>query len=192
MYGPTVTTILTGIFLVAALVIYVIILYNRLVDRKNNVNSAWADIDVHLKKRYDLIPSILETASGYAAHEQKTLEKVAAARGSAMRSLAPSEKAAKENILTETLKSFFSVVENYPTLKANEAFLNLQKELGSIENSIESARRYYNALVRDHNILVEIFPANIVAGAFGFTKTEYFSLKEPEKERTPPALRPNR
>jgi len=163
----------------------VIAIYNKLVRLRNTVKSSWSDIDVQLKKRYDLVPNLVETVKGYASHERSLFEKVTEARSMAMRASAPGEKAKAENILTETLKSLFAVAEAYPDLKANTNFLQLQTQLKELEDSIEYARRYYNAVVRDYNIMTESFPSNLIASQFKFEKEEFFELEAPEVERKP-------
>ena len=160
-------------------------IYNKLIRLRNTVKSSWSDIDVQLKKRYDLVPNLVETVKGYAAHEKTVFEKVTQARSLAMQATAPAEKAKAENMLGETLKSLFAVAEAYPELKANVNFLQLQTQLQELENNIEYARRYYNAVVRDYNITVESVPSNIVASMFGFKQEEFFELAAPEAEREP-------
>lgn len=167
------------------LLITVVAIYNRLVRLRNTVRASWSDIDVQLKKRYDLVPNLVETVKGYASHERSLFEKVTEARSMAMRVSAPAEKAKAENILSETLKSLFAVAEAYPELKANANFMQLQSQLKELEDSIEYARRYYNAVVRDYNIMIESFPSNIIASQFRFTKEEFFELETPEVERKP-------
>jgi LemA protein len=171
--------------ILAVVVIAVITLYNKLVRLKNTVKSAWSDIDVQLKKRYDLVPNLVETVKGYAAHERSLLEKVTQARSQAMQAGTPQEKGKAENLLTDTLRHLFAVAEAYPDLKANANFLDLQGQLKSLEDNIESARRYYNAVVRDYNILIESFPSNLVAAWFRFVQEEFFQLEAPEMERKP-------
>jgi LemA protein len=170
--------------IVAALVFYVISLYNRMVRLKFRVKQAWSDVDVQLKRRYDLIPNLVETVKGYAAHEWHTLEKVIEARSRAMGASTPSQRAETENILQSTLKSLFALVERYPNLKANENFMALQSSLSEIEEQIQLSRRYYNAVVRDMNSMTEAFPTNIVAQMFGFKPFDYFQLPL-ERERGP-------
>lgn len=165
--------------LIVLLAAVVIVLYNRLVKMRNSVHSAWADVDVMLRKRYNLVENLVETVKGYAAHEQKTLEGVTEARARAMKASGPMAKGAAENIFQETLKSLFALSEAYPELKANESFLKLQGQLEELENGIEYARRYYNAVVRDYNTLTEAFPSNIIAGQFSFHKESFFELTEP-------------
>jgi LemA protein len=171
--------------IVVLLVIAGIVLYNRLVRLKTTVQSSWSDIDVQMKKRYDLVPNLVETVKGYAGHERTLFENVTKARSMAMRASSPGDKAKAENIFGETLKSLFAVAESYPELKANVNFQQLQTQLKELEDNIESARRYYNAVVRDYNILTQTFPSNIVASQFKFGQEEFFELEEPVAERKP-------
>ncbi len=153
--------------------------YNRLVTLKNRAREAWSDIDVQLKRRYDLIPNLVEVVKGYAAHEKEVFEKVTEARAraiSAEKSGRPKEIAEAENFLASTLKSLFAVAEAYPDLKASVNFLELQRELRDTEDKIQAARRFYNGNVRDLNILIESFPSNIIASIFGFKKMEFFEI----------------
>ncbi|MBM4128634.1 MAG: LemA family protein [Nitrospira sp.] len=174
---------ITGVFLV--IIFSVIALYNKLVRLRNTVRSSWSDVDVQCKKRYDLVPNLVETVKGYASHEKSLFEKVTEARTMAMRASSPAEKAKAENMLTETLKSLFAVAEAYPDLKASVNFQQLQTQLKELEDNIEYARRYYNAVVRDYNIAIESIPSNIVASAFRFEREEFFELEAPEVERKP-------
>jgi LemA protein len=151
--------------------------YNHFIKVINRAKEAWADIDVQLKRRYDLIPNLVSTVKGYAAHEAGTFEKITAARAAAMNAGSLADKSKAENVLTDALKSVFAVSEAYPELKANENFLALQNELSDTENKIQAARRFYNGNVRDLNIAIDTFPQNIVAGMFHFLKMEYFELE---------------
>jgi LemA protein len=169
----------------AALVVWAISLYNRLVRLRNGGESAWSDIDVQLKRRWELIPNLVETVKGYAKHEQSTFEQVTAARSQAMQARTPGEHAAAEGNLQSVLKSLFAVAESYPELRANENFLGLQRELSALEEAIQNARRYYNAVVRDLNTAIESFPGNLLAGPFGFTKREYFELDAAAERAAP-------
>lgn len=178
-------TILIILIIIAVLVFAVIAIYNKLVRLRNTVKSSWSDIDVQCKKRYDLVPNLVETVKGYASHEKAVFEKVTQARSMAMQASSPAEMAKAENMLRDTLKSLFAVAEAYPELKANANFLQLQSQLQELENNIESARRYYNAVVRDYNILIESFPSNLIASQFGFKQEELFQLEAPEVERKP-------
>ena len=150
--------------------------YNRFVTLANRAKEAWADIDVQLKRRYDLIPNLVTTVKGYASHEQGTLDKVTQARVWAISASNAAEKGKAENFLSETLKSLFAVSENYPDLKANQNFLELQRELSDTENKIQAARRFYNTTVMSLNTMIESFPQNIMAGLFNFDKKEFFEL----------------
>lgn len=173
--------------LVVVVVIAAIGLYNRLVGLRNASESAWSDVDVQLKRRWELIPNLVETVKGYARHEQTTFEKVTTARTQAMQAVTPGEKAAAEGNLAQSLKGLFAVAEAYPELRASENFQGLQKELSSLEEAIQNARRYYNAVVRDLNTGCETFPGNLVAGAFGIQHKEYFEL-DSAAERTAPTV----
>ena len=175
--------VILAIFL--AVIFAGIAIYNKLIRLKNTVKSSWSDIDVQLKKRYDLVPNLVETVKGYASHEKTVFQNVTTARAAAMQASTPADKAKAENMLKETLKSLFAVAEAYPELKANTNFLQLQSQLKDLEDNIEYARRYYNAVVRDFNILIESFPSNIVASSFGFKQEEFFELEEPGVERKP-------
>lgn len=179
------TFLLVVFGIVLAVVFLVIALYNKLVRLRNTVKSSWSDIDVQLKKRYDLVPNLVETVKGYAGHEKSVFEKVTEARSMAMRAGTPGDKSKTENMLGDTLKSLFAVAEAYPELKANANFMQLQTQLNELENNIEYARRYYNAVVRDYNIVIESFPSNIIASNFGFRQEEFFELEAPEVEKKP-------
>jgi LemA protein len=171
--------------LAVILIGYAIAIYNRLVRLRNTAQSAWSDIDVQVKKRYDLVPNLVETVKGYAAHERNLLEKLTEARSAGMRASGPAQAAAAENTFRDTLKSLFAVAEAYPDLKANQNFLQLQAQLKDLEDGIESARRYYNAVVRDFNTAVEQFPSNLIASSFKFAQKDFFELTTPEVERQP-------
>lgn len=166
------------LIIVAIVLVGIIAIFNRLVGLKNRTDEAWSDIDVQLKRRYDLIPNLVETVKGYAKHEKELFEKVTAARAEAMKSKGLADKAKAENQITEALKSVFAVAENYPNLKANENFVELQKEVTDTEDKIQAARRFYNGNVRDLNIAIESFPSNIIAGMFGYKKRELFELED--------------
>jgi LemA protein len=176
------------IAVVAVVAVWLISAYNGLVKLKNRAKEAWSDIDVQLKRRYDLIPNLVETVKGYASHEKELFEKVTQARASAMSATGMKEKAGAENMLSDTLKSLFAVAENYPDLKASTNFLELQRELTDTEDKIQAARRFYNTNVRDLNIAVETFPNNIIAGSFGFKQMELFETAN-EKEREAVAVK---
>jgi LemA protein len=179
------TTLLIVLGIIAVLVIAVIAMYNGIIRMKNRVDEAWSDIDVQLKRRYDLIPNLVETVKGYAAHEKETLEKVVQARNAAMQAQSGGDakkQAEAENILSSTLKSIFALSESYPDLKANQNFLELQRELTDTEDKIQAARRFYNGNVRDFNTKIQVFPTNIMAGTLGFKEREFFEIGE-AKER---------
>ena len=167
---------------VAVVVVWIIAAFNSLVVLKNRAKEAWSDIDVQLKRRYDLIPNLVETVKGYATHERELFEKVTKARASAMSAQGAKEKAGAENMLSDTLKSLFAVSENYPDLKASTNFLELQRELSDTEDKIQAARRFYNTNVRDLSIKIETFPTNIIASSFGFKQMELFEAAGAEKE----------
>lgn len=177
--------VLLGIMVVVVvgIVIWMIAIYNKLVGLKFRVGQAWSDVDVQLKRRYDLVPNLVETVKGYASHEKKTLEEVTKARSMAMQVTEPGQKKGEaENFLSSTLKSLFAISESYPDLKANQNFMDLQSTLSKLEEDIQLSRRYYNAVVRDMNIMTEAFPSNLIAGRFGFKRVEYFLLPS-ESER---------
>lgn len=161
-----------------------IFIYNRFVKLTNRAEEAWSDIDVQLKRRHELIPNLVNTVKGYAEHERETLESVTESRTQAMQAEDLQEKNQAENQLTDALKSLFAVSENYPDLKANENFLELQRELSDTENKIQAARRFYNTNVRDLNISLNSFPQNIIGKMFGFKERDYFEVEE-EAEREP-------
>jgi len=161
--------------------------YNGLVILKNRAKEAWADIDVQLKRRYDLIPNLMETVKGYAGHESSVFEKVTEARSAAMGATTPEDKIQKENALSQSLKSLFAVAESYPDLKASANFIELQRELTDTEDKIQAARRFYNGNVRDLNTKIEVFPTNIVANIFGFKQMALFEIAG-EAERQAPKV----
>ncbi len=170
-----------GIAILLILVVYAIKLYNGLVTMRVHVNEGWSDITVQLKRRYDLIPNLVDTVKGYAGHEKSTLESVIAARNSAASNQgSAAEKAGSENILSGALRQLFALSESYPELKANENFAKLQNELSNLEEVIQKARRYYNGCVREMNTAVQVFPSNIIAGQFGFDKATFFELDDAE------------
>jgi LemA protein len=172
----TITYIVLGIL--ALLVVWAIAAYNRFVRFVMRSKEAWADIDVQLKRRYDLIPNLVETVKGYAAHEAGTFEKVTAARAAAMDAGSVEAKAKAENVLSDTLKSLFAVSEAYPELKANANFIELQRQLTDTEDKIQAARRFYNSVVRDLNTSIQSFPGNVIASMFRFEPREFFELGE--------------
>jgi LemA protein len=170
---------------IAVIIIAIISMYNGLIRLKNRVDEAWSDIDVQLKRRYDLIPNLVETVKGYASHEQATFEKVVNARNAAMSAQSGGDAKAQaeaENILSGTLKSIFALAENYPDLKANQNFLELQRELTDTEDKIQASRRFYNGNVRDFNTKLEIFPTNIMAGMLGFKRREFFEIADAKEK----------
>ncbi len=167
------------------LVLFVIGMYNSLVRLKVQCDNAWADIDVQLKRRYDLIPNLVETVKGYAGHEKGTLEAVVNARNRAMSATGPADKAQAENILSGALKSLFALSEAYPQLRAIESFTALQNSLSQIEDTVQNARRYYNAVVRDLNTKILQFPTNIFAGMLGFKQREFFEVSSAAEREAP-------
>lgn len=177
------TTII--LIIVAVIVLWMIVMYNGFVRTVKRVEEAWADIDVQLKRRYDLIPNLIEAVKGYVAHEKDTLQKVTEARTMAMGAGTVAEQGQAENMLTGALKSLFAVSESYPDLKANQNFLDLQNELSDTENKIQAARRFYNGNVRDLNIKVDSFPSNLIAKMFNFEKRDFFELEEGSEEKEP-------
>lgn len=176
--------VVLGIIVVVAIII--IAMYNGLITSKNRVDEAWSDIDVQLKRRYDLIPNLIETVKGYASHEQVTLQQVVEARNMAMAAQKSGDLQAQqeaENTLSGTLKSIFALSENYPDLKANQNFLELQRELTDTEDKIQASRRFYNGNVRDFNTKLQVFPTNIFAGMLGFKDYKFFEItNEAEKQ----------
>ena len=164
--------------LAVVLVLYALVTYNRLVRNRNRIDAAWSQIDVQLRRRYDLIPNLVETVKGYAAHERAIFERVAEARSAGIGAKTVPEQAQAENQLTQALRQLFAVVENYPQLKANENFLALQEELTGTEGRIAFARQFYNEQVLTYNNLVQQAPSNIVANLASFTTREYFEIEE--------------
>ena len=181
---------MTGLYIflgiIAVIVLWVIFIYNRFVTFVNRAKEAWSDIDVQLKRRYDLIPNLVETVKGYATHERQAFENVTKARAQAMQAGSVAEKGQAENMLAGALKSLFAVAEAYPDLKANQNFAQLQSELSDTENKIQAARRFYNGNVRDLNTMIETFPPNVVANMFKFEKREFFELEESEAAANDP------
>ncbi len=171
--------VLIGLGLAVGL--YVILTYNGLVSLKNRVSEAWSDIEVQMKRRYNLIPNLVEAVKGYMKHERGTLESVTRARAEAMANQGtPGEQARSENMLAGALKSVFALAENYPELRADRGFLDLQDDLAEVEDKIQAARRYYNGSVRDLNVKIEQFPSNLVAQAFNFVPAGFFALDDPD------------
>jgi LemA protein len=170
------------VILVVLLIVYAVISYNGLVSMRNRIENAWAQIDVQLKRRYDLIPNLVETVKGYASHERETLEKVVQARNMAMSAQGPQDQAAAENMITGALRSVFALSEAYPDLKANENFLNLQEELTGTEGRIAYARQFYNDSVNSYNTKIQSVPSNIIANQFSFDEREYFEADEASRD----------
>jgi len=166
------------LIIVGVVALWLVLIYNRFITLRNRVKEAWSDIDVQLKRRYDLIPNLVETVKGYAAYESGVFEKVTEARARAMGAQGLKEKGEAENMLSSTLKSLFAVAENYPDLKASANFLELQQELTDTEDKIQAARRFYNGTVMELNNKVQSFPANIIANTFNFKPAEFFQLEE--------------
>jgi LemA protein len=173
------------LIILALLVVFVIAMYNGLVRLRVQCDNAWSDIDVQLKRRYDLIPNLVETVKGYAGHEKSTLEGVVAARNRAMTTEGPAAKGEAEGMLTAALRQVFALAEAYPQLRAVESFTQLQQTLNQIEDSIQNARRYYNAVVRDLNTKIAQFPSNIIAGMFNFKPREFFEISAPAEREVP-------
>ncbi|MDO8512700.1 MAG: LemA family protein [bacterium] len=171
--------------IVVAIVLWVVITYNGFIRLKNNTDEAWSDIDVQLKRRHDLIPNLIETVKGYVAHESGVLTAVTEARTKAMQSGSQEDQAKAENALTGTLKSLFAVAENYPDLKANTNFLELQRELSDTENKIQASRRFYNGNVRDMNSAMQVFPGNFIASTFNFKQRAFFELDDVAEKEVP-------
>lgn len=165
--------LLVVVFLV---IVFIIATYNGLVQLRVRADNAWSDIDVQLKRRHDLIPNLVETVKGYAAHEKGTFENIAKYRSAAMSATAPEQKMEAEGALTQALRGLLMVAENYPQLLANQEFMSLQNSLKEVEDSLQNARRYYNAVVRDLNTRIQTFPTNLMAGMFGFTPRPFFEV----------------
>jgi len=176
------------LLLIAGGLVFLAVMYNSLVGLRVRADSAWSDIDVQLKRRHDLIPNLVETVKGYAGHEKSTFENVTKYRSMAMQATGTAERAQAEGQLTMALKSLFAVAENYPQLRASENFSSLQKSLAEIEDNLQNARRYYNAVVRDLNTTIQSFPSNLVAGMFGFQPRAFFEL-DAAAEREAPAVK---
>jgi LemA protein len=173
------------ILIILVLILWAVFIYNGLVSLVNRAKEAWADIEVQLKRRYDLIPNLVNTVKGYATHESSAFENVTKARAMAMGAGSLADKAGAENMLTGALKSVFAISEAYPELKANQNFLALQSELSDTENKIQAARRFYNANVRDLNIKIQSFPSNLLASSFHFSPMELFDLAENDAAQNP-------
>lgn len=168
--------------LIVLVILWLIITYNALVRGRNRVDESWSDIEVQLKRRYDLIPNIVKAVKAYAQHEEKVFTQVTQARAQAMGAKTPTEHAASENMLTDALKSLFAVAENYPALQAAGNFLHLQQELTDAEDKISSSRRFYNSMVRDFNTHLQSFPTNLIAGTFAFKERTFFDAPDVELE----------
>jgi len=168
------------LIILAVVILWLVFTYNGLIRRRYRVKEAWSDIDVQLKRRYDLIPNLVETVKGYATHEKEAFEKVTQARATALGAQTVHDKEAAENVLTSALKSIFAIAEAYPQLRAVESFVKLQDELSDTENKIQAARRFYNGNVMEFNTKTETFPTNLIAGIFGFKKEEFFQLQQEE------------
>jgi LemA protein len=183
-----VTWIVLGV--IAAFIFLGIVIYNRLVSLRQVTNQAWSDIDVQLKQRYDLIPNLIETVKGYAAHEKSTFDAVIKARNSAISASGPAEQAAAENVLSGALRQIFALAEAYPDLKANQNFLALQAELSDIENKIAASRRFFNNAVQEYNAATEQFPAVLFAKSLGFSPRTFFEVPEGERSaiQAPPKV----
>lgn len=178
-----ITWIILAIIVAAAA--YLLFTYNSLIRRQNQVQEAWSDIDVQLKRRHDLIPNLVETVKGYATHEREAFDSVTQARAKALSAQTPDEQAKAENQLTSSLKTLFAVAENYPELKANTNFLELQRELSDTENKVMAARRFYNANVRDFNIAIQSVPTNVIAQMFNFKERQFFELEDEAARSVP-------
>src|SRR5579872_1628832 len=176
---------LIALIIIGIVIVVTIAMYNGLVRLKVQCDNAWSDIDVQLKRRYDLIPNLVETVKGYAGHEKSTLEGVVAARNNAMSATGPAAKAGAESMLTSALRQVFALAEAYPQLRAVESFNQLQQTLNQLEDNIQNARRYYNAVVRDFNTKIAQFPTNILAGMFNIKPREFFEISAPAEREVP-------
>lgn len=185
--GTIVAIVIVAVVVLLAIILiaWIVATYNSFVKMRNNVDEAYSTMDVYMKKRYDLIPNLVETVKGYATHEEKTLEGVMAARYSCMNANSPQEKAEAENMLTGTLKSLFAVSENYPNLKADQNFMDLQQSLKTLEEEIATSRKYYNGCVKTYNVKRETFPSNIIAKWFKFEKRVLFEIANEEERNAP-------
>jgi LemA protein len=179
------TPVIIFVGIVVVILIYTIAVFNGLITAQQRVKEGWSDIDVQLKRRYDLIPNLIETVKGYAKHEQQTFDRVVQARSAAMNAQGAGAQGEAENMLSGALKSIFALSENYPDLKANQNFAKLQEELSDTENKIQASRRFYNGMVRDFNTKIAVFPNNVIVGFFGgkFGKQEYFEIEEAEERK---------
>ena len=175
------------IILIAAILVWFVLIYNSLISQKNIVKEAWSGIDVQLKRRYDLIPNVVDTVKSYSSYEKSLLQDITNLRTRTMQLNTPAEKASPESELSGLLKNLLAVVENYPDLKANQNFLKLQEQLTEVEDQIQYARRYYNGAVRDYNTRVQSFPSNLIASLFGFKEAEFFGITLATERETPKA-----
>jgi LemA protein len=171
-----------AVIVVFVAVIFLIMIYNTLVQLRVRADSAWSDIDVQLKRRHDLIPNLVETVKGYAAHEKGTFENIARYRTAAMQATTPEQKMQAEGQLTMALRGLLAVAENYPQLQASQQFTSLQASLSEVEDSLQNSRRYYNAVVRDLNTRIQSFPTNIIANMMGFTPRQFFEIAAADRE----------
>jgi len=170
---------------VGAIAVFIVVSYNRLVSLTQRSQSSWSDVDVQLKRRTDLVPNLVESVKGYAAHERGTLDAVVRARGAAVTARTPESRTEGEAQLSQALRGLFALAESYPDLKASASFQSLQASLGEIEESVQNARRYFNAVVRDLNTTIHVFPSNLVAGFFQFRSRAYFELDRPDERQVP-------
>ncbi|MBN1299540.1 MAG: LemA family protein [Actinobacteria bacterium] len=180
MLAAILAPIIIVVVIIVILLIAAIAIYNGIISLRNRIDNAWSQIDVQLRKRYDLIPNLVETVKGYAAHEKETLEKVIKARNMGIDATTVEDQSKAENMITGTLKSLFAVSEQYPDLKADQHFTRLMEELNGIEGNIAFARQFYNDSVLQYNTKIQTFPGNIFAGRFGFTPRQYFEIEEPQ------------
>ncbi|MEK7665354.1 MAG: LemA family protein [Patescibacteria group bacterium] len=172
------TPVIILLVAVGILILWIISIFNRLISLRNRADEAWSDIDVQMKRRYDLIPNLIETVKGYASHESQLFENVTKARSEAMQAKSGADHARAENMLTDTMKSLFAVAENYPQLQASQNFLHLQQELTDAEDKIQAARRFFNSNARDLNTAIQVFPSNVIAGILSFKPREFFDAPE--------------
>src|SRR6266705_1507114 len=177
------TPLIIVIIIAGGILLVIAALYNSLVQLRVRADSAWSDVDVQLKRRHDLIPNLVETVKGYAAHEKGTFENVAKFRAAAMAATTPAERSQAEGQLTMALRVLLAVAENYPQLQASQQFTQLQGSLNQLEDTIQNSRRYYNAVVRDLNTRIQVFPANILAGMFGFQPRQFFELQSADERQ---------
>jgi LemA protein len=174
-----------GLLIAVVVIVVIVAMYNSLVQLRVRADSAWSDIDVQLKRRHDLIPNLVETVKGYAAHEKGTFENVAKYRSAAMAATTPEERGQAEGALTVALRGLLAVAEAYPQLQASDQFKSLQSSLGQLEDALQNSRRYYNAVVRDLNTKIQSFPTNIIASMFNFQQRQFFEITEPTEREVP-------